>query len=370
MLNLKVKYLSKKNPLFLLGLIAGLCLLISGIFLSGRIAVLKKKSLQNTATLDKFLPGFNDRTPEQLQKEIGNLKVELVDLFNTFDPKESWEKSNYDLTIYFVEELGKVNQFLKLKAQEKGLISPNLGFTEKLPSEAEAAYLLSQLYGLKRVVTLGMDYGVNFTSVNPGISAVQELEGLSGMKLVKSRIELVSPIQSLIEFIIELTQTVPVVSLESLSLSFKDSFYKIGLTLGHTVIPAALSESLAPFELAQGQQQERVVPLLKRFSLEEQNFIYILRSNNPFFVAQPKQTTLAPPEGGEKQESLSRFFYRGKAILKSKEVVIIEDTLNKEEHFSALGERIGDYILVDAKDDKIILKKADTGEEVIVGREK
>ena len=72
MLNLKVKYLSKKNPLFLLGLIAGFSLLISGIFLSGRIGVLKKKSLQNTATLDKFLPGFNEKTPEQLGQELGS----------------------------------------------------------------------------------------------------------------------------------------------------------------------------------------------------------------------------------------------------------------------------------------------------------
>jgi hypothetical protein len=368
MLNLKVKYLSKKNPLFLLGLIAGFSLLISGIFLSGRIAGLKKKSLQNTATLDKFLPGFNEKTPGHLGQEIGSLKAELADLFNTFDPKESWKKGDYDLAIYFVEQLDKVNQFLKLKAQEKGLTSPNLGFTEKLPSETDAVYLLSQLYGLKRTVSLGMDYGINFTSVNPGISAVQELEGLSGMKLIKSRIELVSPIQSLIEFIIELTQAVPVVSIESFSLSSKDSSYQIDLMLGHIVIPVTLAELLSPFELAQNEQGQ-IMPLLKRFSLEEQNFIYILRSNNPFFIAQPKQTAAVSPETGE-QKPLVRFFYRGGAILKSKEVVVIEDALNQEVRFLAPGERIDDYILVDAKDDKIILKKADSGEEIIVEREK
>jgi len=369
MLSLKVKYLGKKNPLFLLGLAAGSGLLILGIFLSGRIAVLKKKNLQNTVTLDKFLPGFNDKTPEQLRQELGNLKVELVDLFNTFDPKESWGKSDYDLAIHFVEELGKVNQFLKLKAREKGVVSANLGFTEKLPSETEAVYLLSQLYGLKRAVSLGIDYGMNFTSINPGISAMQELEGLSGIKLVKSRIELISPIQSLIEFMIELTQTVPVVSLESLSLSLKDSSYKIDLMLDHIVIPVTLAELLAPFELARNEQAQ-IMPLLKRFSLEEQNFIYILRSNNPFFVARPKEATSGPLEEGEKQEPLSRFFYRGKAILKSKEVVIIEDALNQEVHFSTLGEGVDDYILIDARDDKIILKKADTDEEIIIEREK
>lgn len=365
------KYKGRQDPLFLFCVIAGLCLFVLGIFLSGRIGILNKKNMQDTAALNQVLPGFNEQSVEELEQEVKDLKLELVDLFGAFDPKESRIKKDYDLTIYFVEELGRASDFLKLKAQGKDVNYPNLGFTQKLPSQEEANYLLSQLYGLKEVLSLGMDYGINFTLVNPGVGPAEELEGMLGMKLVKSRLDLVAPAQSsLIEFIIDLTQTVPVVSLDSILLNLQDSSFKINLTLGHIVIPSTAAEILSPFTLTQ-DNQGRVNAVAKGVSVQEGNFIHILRSNNPFFVAPPKEKAAAPMAGApDEARPLSRFFYRGKAILKGREVMVIEDALNKEVRFAAVGESIGGYILVNAGGDRIILKKADTEEEIILERER
>jgi len=352
----------KKYYFFWAGAIIGLSFIL-GSFLKIQIEVIKKNNSKNTSTLTQVLPGFNSQSPEQLKPEIKNLKVKLAKLYGIFDPKEKWLKKDYDPSIYFVEELGKINQILKTKSVERQVNVPELKFKEKLPLEPEAFYLLSQLYGLKEVISLGMDYNINFKSINP--LGIEELSGASGVKLAKSRIELTCPAQSLIEFILQLNEIVPRPCTESFSLKSQDSIFQIILTLNHIVIGLAGERAKEEFYAS--------TEGLKEQSPEtEQSFSRILRSNNPFFVPAQKEEPLSGQAQAavktEKPKQISRFLYRGKATLKSKEVVVIEDTLNQETIFLAQGEKIDNFILNKFSDDEAVLKNLDNGQETIIKR--
>lgn len=342
--------------------VVALSLLVLSGFLKARTEVIKRNNGKNLAILNAALPGFNQGRVAGLRQEMRDLEAGLTDLSYIFDPKERWFKKDYDLSIYFIEELGEVNRFLKQKALEKQVNPVDLGFKEKIPPESEAIYLLSQLYGLKEVLSLGMDYGINFKSVGP--EGMKEQGGIPGIKVVKSRMKLTCPAQGLIEFMIQLTEHVPLVSLESFSAKLVEgSFFEVDLALAHLVIEPSLLGILEP--------QKPSLSLLKKISLEQQDFIKSLRSKNPFFVANTKEALSLPQTEiilGQ-PKAFVRFFYRGKAKLKAKEVVVIEDTLNQETVFLALQEKLGNLVLKDFSDEQIILENLDDGKQIIIKKE-
>ena len=354
-----------RSALFLAGTVIAVSLFTLGIFLSGWIKVVKNNNLKNLDTLNKALPDFNNQTFLEFQREVAGLEMEAIGLSNIFDPKYKWIKKDYDLSIHFIEELGRANQSLKIKAQEKGLNYTALDFKEKLPSEKEAVYLLNQLYGLKEVIGLGMDYGVNFKTVSP--LEVEELKEAEGLKQAKSRIELSCPPQGLIDFIIGLNEVVPKVCFQSLALNSQETAFNLALTLNHLIVDSGIVDNL---EISKsGRVDECSMTILKEVALKQENFIYTLRSSDPFFVSLAQQKEAAA--SGQTQEApqpLTRFYYRGKAVLRSKEVVVIEDILNQETVFLGLNERIGNFILKDFSNDEAVLKNIDDAKETIIKR--
>jgi len=347
-----------KNHFIWVGAAIGI-LLILGWFLNNQVKALKNKNLKNAATLNQDFPGYTNQSLGQFKQETNNLKIKLAKLTGIFDPKEHWFKKDYDLTIQFVEELGKVNQVLQSKAKDKQINYPELGFKEKLPSESEAFYLLSQLYGLKEVVSLGMDYSINFKSITP--QGIEEAKGLPGIKMAKSSMELVCPAQSLIEFIIQLNDIIPRPYIESILLKFQDYSFEINLSLSNIIVDTDWKDL----------QQYRPLDYKEALSETQQNAIRILRSNNPLLLPIAKEA--APGEQAlpttDKTKQVSRFLYRGKATLSSREVVAIEDALNKETVFLAQGERIDNFIIQEFSDNEAILKNMDDGKEMIIKRE-
>jgi hypothetical protein len=82
------------------------------------------------------------------------------------------------------------------------------------------------------------------------------------------------------------------------------------------------------------------------------------------------------PLSGQKQTSetgkpkkLSRFLYKGKAILRAKEVVAIEDVLNLETVFLGQGEKIDNFILREFSNEEAVLENIDNGQKIIIKRE-
>jgi hypothetical protein len=341
-----------------------IALLIIGGLLNIWTKNIKKNNLKNLTALNQLLPGFNEQSLGRLLKETKNLKTQIVNLSDIFDPKERWFKKDYDLSIYFVEELGAVNQSLKTKALDKQVDFIDLGFKEKLPSEEEAGYLLSQLYGLKEIVSSGIDYSIGFKSLSP--LGIEGIEDIPEIKLAKSRIELSCPAQGLTEFIIELNDIIPKPLTAAFSLKSQDSFFQMSLNLEHIIV-----------DLNWKDRQEYVASEeIKKELLwqkQDQNFIRLLRTDSPFLVA-AKEISLPGQIQGlkidkSKQLPMSLFLYKGKAVLRSKDVVLIEDTLNQETLFLGKGEKINNFILKEFSNEKVVLKNIDTGQELIIKRE-
>lgn len=350
----KIFRLSKQSTL-LVSVI--LFLLLLAWFLNNRIAGLRKDNLKNLATLNQVLPNFNDQTSSQLKTDIEQLEAQLLSLAYLFDPPEKEIKKDYDLPIYFVEELSKAKQSLKTKASDKKVSYPDLGFKETLPDEKEARYLLKQLYVIREIVNRGMDCNVNFSSVTP--QPLEDLGISSGMKVAKTRIEFIASASALIEFLIQVSDIMPLDSLESILVKSQDLTFKADMTLSYIVIEADWKDKTITF-----------TPLnVKEIFLEEEKIINSLRANNPFSVAKTQGPTGLPPQTPtEPPKQSPRFLYVGKAMLKSKEVAVIEDTLNQETIFLAPQEKTGDFMLKELKELQIILKNINTGQEIVVKR--
>lgn len=334
-------------------------LLLAGWLLERRTAALAKGTAQNLSLLQQALPDFNNQSSGRLAQEIGEIKTRLLGLSALFDPKYKWIKQNYDVSIYFVEELGNVKQALKQKAQERQLPLPELGFKEQLPSAQEADYLLSQLYGLREVMSVGLDYGITFKTVTP--FGVEDKTGIAEIKTVKTRLELRSPAEQMIEFIIKLNEVVPKVCFDSLSLTLNDSAYDIDATLEQVSIDMDLN----------GRPELKTPAQIQEITgNQDADFIRTLRSNNPFFIPSASPVPVsAKGESPKPQKPPERFIYRGQATLKSKPVVVIEDALTQETVFVGLNEKIGDFTLVNFSDAQITLKAIDDGKELVIKRE-
>ncbi len=337
---------------------ANLLLLITAVFLHSRISKVSEDNLKNLAMLNQVLPGFNNQTSEILKQDIDKLESQLAGFAYVFDPPQKEIKKDYDIPIYFVEELSKVRQSLKTKSGEKNVTYPDLGFKEALPDEKEAKYSLRQLYVIRDVLNKGMDGGINFTAVTP--QPQEDLGIFPGIKLSKLRLEFTATPSALIDFLIQTSEIVPLDSVDRLLVKTQDSVLKADMILSHIVIEADWKDrtmtgtAINPKEI---------------FSADEKS-INSLRANSPFSMARAKEPAAAPAKAPAEQSKQSpRFLYQGKAVLKTKEVAVIEDTLNQETIFLAPGERTGDFMLTELKDLQITLKNINTGLDIVVKRQ-
>jgi len=348
-----------RQSVFLVLLVSGAALAIPAAILSGRIALITKDTLRSQAALNQVMPGLNSQTLVALKQEKERLlETQLLPLVYLFDPPQKEIKKDYDPAIYFVDQMDNINQALKNKAAGKKLDYKGLGFKEKLPEEKEAGYLLKQLYTLQGVVNTGIDCGINFISITP--QPPEDLSGLSGIKAAKARLELAAPVSSFLEFVIQISQIVPLVSIESLLLQSQGSDFKIEMTISQTMIEADWKDKGMPFS-----------PLnLKDVFSGQEGSINILRGNNTFSVPKSQEALPAPvAASAEQPKQAPRFLYRGKATLKSTEVAVVEDTLNQKTVFLAPQEKIGDFMLKELKVQEIILKNITNGQEIIIKRE-
>ncbi|MDD4940062.1 MAG: hypothetical protein PHE18_06660 [Candidatus Omnitrophica bacterium] len=349
----KVFKLSKRLTALIFSIIA-LALLAS--FLKSRIAVLKNEQAKDLAVLENVLPGFDAEALKKLNKDIADLETELARMASVFDPDKNKVKKDYDLPIYFVEELSKTKEALKAKAADKGITYPELGFKETLPDDKEAVYLLKQLNIIKEAVEKGMDSEVNFNSITP--QAMEDL-GMGGIKLLKTSLEFTAGAREMIDFLIRLSESVPISSVETMLVKQQGPGFRANMALDNVVIETDWKE-----------KPIRFAPLnLKEIFFGQEKNISSLRANNPFLGTQSLEPASLPPQPPAEVKQGERFLYQGKAILRSKEVAVLEDTLRKETFFLAVGEKEGGFILKSMTDTELILKNAVTGEEISVKRQ-
>ena len=342
--------------------ITSVFLLITGVFLGSRAQNFKNNGLKITAMIHKDFSGLNSVTITQLERHIDQLKLQLVGLALQFIPGAGAIKEGYDPAIYFAEELDKANQDLRRKSQEKKTVFTDLGFQEKLPSDREAHYLLNQLYGLKEVVSLGLDYGVNFKSITP--LGAEKTEALAGVKEARSRLEFACPAKTLPEFLIALTDIVPSVSLDSLLLSDQEGVFAGDAVLRHTIVDLT-AWGVQP-EYAAGNKQLVYVPSATQ---EQKDAMRVLRSANPFVPPRRNDQEIQVKGPGGQSQPLPRLLYKGKAVLAGKDVVVIEDTLSQETLFLSRQERIGNFMVQDFTDERVRLKNLEDSQELVIERQ-
>lgn len=326
------------------GWIITLVLLLAAAAFNYWAGALKKSNEKNLNSFNQAFAGFSKQSQNQLTQEVRSLKGEVNYFAGIFDPRERWLKKDYDMTIYFVEELNKANKSLKAKADEKRVDYPELEFKEKLPSETEAGYLLNQLNSIREVVGLGIGYGASFKSITPGMS--EEIKGFPGLRQLKTKVEMSCPPRFLADFIIGLGNLRPRPCLDSLLLKQLDGNFTMTLNLRHLIIAPQVFKNGA----AEGEKNAVEPPAVKDAVSAEEESVHILRSNNPFIMFDlPEKKEETPPPAAEKPKEPSqqeaRFYYKGRAVLRGAEVAVIEDAVKKETLFLNNGEKIGNCVL-------------------------
>ncbi|MCX5697576.1 MAG: hypothetical protein NTU54_06400 [Candidatus Omnitrophica bacterium] len=343
-------------------------LLVAAIFLAVQIGLMKNNIIRNDEVLKQTYPGFNPRIIPQLRGEIDYVKAELSEACDLFDPQDNSLRKDYDLSIYFVEELSKANRALKQKASDKQLNFSELNFKEKVPSDREASSMINQLHGLEKAVDLGLDYGVNFKSVEPGVT--ENLDAIPGIRQQKSQMKIMCPGSSIMDFITGVNQAAPYLSFDSFIFSLKGSYFEADLNVGHTICDRKALDIAQPAEQPKNKTSSPS-QAMKELNAKQEDLARILKINNPFMHEgeQKNESKEQPqPSAQQKKEKTDeeRFFYHGKAILRSKEVAVIEDTENQETIFVARGDNVGNFTLKDFSEDQAVLGASSPGAKDVV----
>jgi hypothetical protein len=277
-----------------------------------------------------------------------------------FDPKDRTGNPEYDPSIRFVEELDKANQQINQKSQDLKLSAPDLGFKGKLSSQKDAFYAINQLYSLKELVILGLERDVVFKSIVP--LPVEKSES-AGIRVAKSRLELLCPMEAVTEFFLALNTIAPRACVEAFLIKSTKKNFDIDLDLQNIVIDL---DWMQKEKIAQVADMPKVTPPPTDISK-------LLLENSPFRTAaldgeNTKKTKTAAETKPVEINPAARFFYRGKARLKSKEVVVIEDTLKKQTQFVELNGIIDSFSLKSFTESEAFFTNLKDGKELMLKR--
>ena len=353
--------MNKTQGILIIGAVLAAGLLSGALSLNARIASLEKTIAHNEALLSSSVPNYNASSKELLLGQTKALRGQLAELAFVFNPKQRWAKKEQDISILFVEDLAKVNQRLKQKAQARQVQFPGLGFPEKLPSETEAIALLSQLHGLEELLQSAIELGISVVSVKPmGIAKDETLPYDSA----KTQVELSCPKEVLVEFLITLHTLIPEPCIDSLQVQTEGAEYSLTLAF-HTLLVNVRAGDAATGVTGSG--------VIKQSNERLGNSIGMLHSKNPFYVSAAKQAAGEGPGTADekklRQKAVPRFYYRGQVLLKGRNAVAIEDTLNKETVFLGLHDQYGTFRVAAFSRDEVILESVADQSKTVIKKE-
>ncbi len=349
-----MQLIPKKQVYLILGYIC-VALGVLWFFLSGITAKQNKDYEQLNKALKVQGLKLNKDTITNMRKIEDKALLDSAGILEVFDSRqERLIKKGYDASIFFVEELKNITRSLNEKASAKQVQVSALGFKEELPSEADAVYLLKQLYCLQKVILSGIDAGVNFTEISPG--ALPKKSENEQFILLNSKISFTCQPKDWVEFLSGISSIRPLMLVSSMSATKTESGLSGNIVLEQLVIDDKLrySGDVKPFNLDSYYQIEG-------------NYLAALRAANLFFVPPAKEPSNVTEEKPiESVPVKPRFYYRGKVISRGAPQAVIEDTLNQETLFLGKGAKIAGYIMENITDEEAMLRNTVDGQELIL----
>jgi hypothetical protein len=339
--------------------IAIVLLLVVNLYFAGKINTVVRNNERNSVQLNAVVAGFSAATFDKVSKDVAYIKANIVSLSQLFDPRDRAGSATYDLNVHFVEALDNASKEINVKAEAKGSVPVDLGFREKLASQKDQAYIMNQLLSLKNVVLKGMDVGIVFNDIAP-----QNIEktDVAGMRIAKSRIELSCPVQKLMDFILQLDSLTPALCIDTCTIAMRGSMADITLLVSNVIVDLPWMQKKEDYEHADIKAIEPVSTAELSKAIRGKNIFSLSDSEDD---AQKSASALS---ANKKAGDIPRFYYRGKAMLRGKTVVVVEDTQKKETAFVAEGGMIADYKLMRFNSDAMVLQNVKDGKELSVAK--
>lgn len=349
-----MELIPKKQVYLILGYVCA-ALGVLWFFLSGITGKQSKDYEQLNKALKVQGLKLNKDTIANMRKIEDNVLLDSAGILEVFDSRqEMLIKKGYDASIFFVEELKNITKSLNEKAGAKQTQISALGFKEELPSELDAVYLLKQLYCLQKVISAGIDAGVNFTEISP--APLPKKGENEQFILLNSKISFTCSPKDWVEFLSGISGIRPLVLLGSISVTKTESGLSGNIVLEQLVIDDKLrySGDVKPFNL-------------DNYSQTEGNYLAALRAANLFFVAPSKApSNIIEEKPVEAVPEKPRFYFRGKVISRGAPQAVVEDTLNQDTSFLSKGAKIAGYVLDNITDEEIILTNTADGKQLIL----
>jgi len=355
-LNLQDRKAKRQVVLWLLLLCFEIFLIFYLFFLSYKIKIIDKSKQSIVNSISPQCYGVEREDLEEFKSRVKTLEQRLLGLVQLFDPVRRQYPQGYEVSLYFVEQLQKAEESLKLKAKNRGLKFLGFGFKDELPSEKEAVFYLKQLDVLEVLIDTGLDHDIDFESINPQEGADQKDEDIDFVRLL-IRLEFVITPSHFVEYVSKINEMVPLLNIKSLKAEeVKDK-----------LVVSLLLEQL--HSAAEWRNKKLIEPIDKNEIIKgSEDYLSILRGTNPFFQVKSEliETTTLKASSKEGLGKKERFIFRGSAVFREKPVAVIEDTLNKETLFISKGEYIADFQLREFSRDNAILISLEDGEEEVV----
>jgi hypothetical protein len=328
-----------------------LCLCLSAFVLRAREEAYARRAAASAAQLDDALGAFSEKKVVDLRAAVSSSAVRLAALGALFDPRAKWTRSNYDMSILFAEELNRSSTELKALADSRQTDFSGFSFTDKLPSESDAALLLGQLYAMRSVAELAVASGADVSLAKP-LPPTKE-SALPDTREVPAEMELAFPHATVMDFLIRMNGIVPKLCSQALKVRVEPESVYVSLKY------STLSVSLSDIQGIDGKITVAQVPD-ESYPAGIDTAVSLLRSKSPFLIP-VKQTGVEedvtqPPE---EEKPAQRFFYKGRALLRTKQVAVIEDAMRKETLFLSVGDRFDNFRLKNFSETEVILEGSD-----------
>lgn len=329
-------------------ILAFLCILgISAGVLNARTNMFARQIIANEALLNEALPGFSENKVVELRAKVAGRAQQVAALTGLFDPRDKWTRADYDMSILFAEALNSANTELKNLAQEKQTRFSGLMFTDKLPSETDASLLLGQLYAMRLVAFLALDLGADVLLAKP--LPMEKEEKPRPARAVSAEFELTFPHATVTDFFIRMNGLVPKLcgSVMKARVDEKGVYVSLRYATYHVDTP----------DVKGGANAGRVGVPDESYPQGIEAAVSSLRSKSPFAVpVKPVVAVIEEAPAAEETKPVQRFFYKGRAVLRKKNVAVLEDTLRGETLFLSTGDTFDAFRLKEFSDTEAVLE--------------
>lgn len=330
-------------------------------FLSTAAAVLvDKKMLSRKQKYENLLESVPaEINIENLEQEQFQLQKETAGLLKAFGFAGPREEIETDKSIYYAQKVSGLEKRLRKKAQENGVVPPNIKLPKSIPSERKATSYLDQLKTLEDIVDKGIMQNIDFYDVSIVDISNEEKE----QKIEKNRLQISfgGKGQALQSFILSLVQTYPIVLIETMTADVSLQEARVTMQLAKYIFDEGIDRELKLKDADPVDYRQYAI-----LSAEEKERFF-----NADFLKGKKEPVVKKEVEIEKKEEPAKqqFKYKGCAAMKGKKVAFIENMNQGEIFFLEEGSQQDGFIVRTFNEERAILVNIKTGREEILKRE-